>query len=103
VKTGCEGFAVGEVVMLQSVDGMQAADDGVAAEGTLGLLQALWQTATGAAMPAENLWQAVALVFVLFCRCGTFKLVEGLAFDLIDGSFAGESCGRKRVSHGLCK
>ena len=35
--------------MLQSGDGAQAADDGIAAEGTLGLLQALWQTAAGAA------------------------------------------------------
>jgi len=53
VKTGCDGFAVGDVVMLQTGDGTQAADDDVAAEGTLGLLQALWQTTAGATLAAE--------------------------------------------------
>ncbi len=41
-------FAVGDVVMLHPADGASAAEDDATSDGPLGLLQAMWQTSTGA-------------------------------------------------------
>ena len=54
VQTGGDAFAVGDVVLLHLSDGTQAGENSDAVEGSLGVLQALWQTSAGAAMRGDT-------------------------------------------------
>ena len=48
VEVAGMAFAVGDIVMLHPADGESTVEDTAAAGGSLGLLQALWQTSSGA-------------------------------------------------------